>query len=246
MTSTPYSDACGDAPPPPSPPQLHCEVPQHASVNVPLNKGRPTKHPRALQAASAVSPLTVTVTDEPDPVRLTNEVRYFVTVTNDGTENANFVTLDSNTDIPATMPVTAVQTSLGTCSYSSTAYNVHCDLGTMPHGTRIRITIVAVPRVVGAVGAPRVAQRTVTVTPANGPATSVVETTNVERARADLAITSFSEIPSDGLPALAVTVGNFSRTSRPAQPSISIFHPAGPACRPAARSSSRRCRAGWR
>ena len=62
----------------------------------------PKNHSRKLQSARAVSPLTVTVTDEPDPVRLTNEVRYFITVTNDGTENANFVTLDSNTDVPAT------------------------------------------------------------------------------------------------------------------------------------------------
>src|SRR6266540_977000 len=115
------------------------------------------------QTASAASPLTVTVTDEPDPVRLTNEVRYFVTVTNNGTENANAVTLDSNTDIPATMPVTAVRTSLGSCSYSASTYDVHCDLGTMPPGTFIRITIVAVPRVVGTTGAPRVATRTVTV-----------------------------------------------------------------------------------
>jgi PASTA domain/Domain of unknown function DUF11 len=181
---------------------------RNASVEVTLSKGRRPKQSRALQAASVVSPLTVTVSDEPDPVRLTNEVRYLITVTNGGTENANFVTLDSNTDVPATMPVTAVRTSLGDCSYDATTYNVHCDLGTMPPGTQIKITIVAVPRVVGTVGAPRVAKRTVTATPANGPATTVEKTTSIERARADLAITSFHEVPSDGLPALSVTVRN--------------------------------------
>jgi hypothetical protein len=209
---------------------------QNASVNVTLSKGRqPKKHPRKLQSASAVSPMTVTVTDEPDPVRLTNEVRYFITVTNDGTENANFVTLDSNTDTPATMPVTAVQTSLGTCSYNAATYNVHCDLGTMPPGTRIRITIVSDTRVVGNVGAPRVAQRTVIVTPANGPATSVFETTNVERARADLAITSFREIASDGLHALAVTVRNLGPDLATGA-AVDIDLPPGwvclPSCRP--------------
>ena len=206
----------------------------------------PKKHPRALQATSAVSPLTVTVTDEPDPVRLTNEVRYFITVTNDGTENANFVTLDSNTDIPATMPVTAVQTSLGTCSYNSTTYNVHCDLGTMPPGTRIRITIVSDARVVGTVGAPRVAQRTVTVTPANGPRQASW------RRRISSARGRISQSRASGRSRATACMrsrsrsGTSGRTSRPVRRSISISHPAGHACRPAARSSSRRCRAAWR
>jgi hypothetical protein len=105
----------------------------------------------------------------------------------------------------------------------------------MPPGTQIRITIVAVPRVVGSVGAPRVAQRTVTVTPANGPATNIVETTNIERARADLAVTSFHEISSDGLPALAVTVRNLGPDLATGA-AVDLDLPAGwgclPSCRP--------------
>jgi uncharacterized repeat protein (TIGR01451 family) len=177
----------------------------------------------------------VTITDEPDPVRLTNEVRYFITVTNDGTENANSVTFDSTTDLPASMPVTAVRTSLGECSYDASTYNVHCELGTMPPGTRIRITIVAVPRVVGANGAPRIATRTVTVKPANGPPTNAEETTAIERAQADLAVTGFREVPGDGLPALAVTVRNLGPDLATGA-ALDLDLPAGwvclPSCRP--------------
>src|SRR5215210_2766693 len=151
-------------------------------------------------AAHAAAPLTVTVTDEPDPVRLTNEVRFLITVTNAGTDNANSVTLDTNADVPATMPVTGIRTSLGTCSYVATTYAVHCDLGTMPPRTQIRIERVAVPRVVGTTGAPRVASRTVTVSPTNAPPTTVVEQTAIERAQADLAITGLSEVQGSGLP----------------------------------------------
>src|SRR6266511_1598370 len=183
------------------------------------------------QTASAASPLTVTVADEPDPVRLTNEVRYFVTVTNNGADNANDVTLDSNTDVPATMPVTAVQTSLGTCSYNASTYNVHCDLGTMPPGTLIRITIVADVRVVGTTGAPRVATRAVTVAATNAPSATVNETTSIERARADLAVTRFSEAPSTGLPALAVTVRNIG-FDKATQAAVDIGLPSGWACLP--------------
>jgi hypothetical protein len=188
----------------------------------------------ARAAATTAAPLTVTIVDEPDPVRLTNEVRYFITVTNDGSENANSVTLDSNTDLPATMPVTAVQASLGECTYDASTYNVHCELGTMPPGTRIRITIVAVPRVVGTTGAPRVATRTVTVKPANGPATTALETTAIVRARADLAVTSFREIPSDGLPALAVTVRNLGPDLATGA-ALDLDLPAGWACLPSCR-----------
>jgi Domain of unknown function DUF11 len=184
---------------------------------------------------AAGPPLTVTVTDQPDPVRLTEEVRYFITVTNNGSENANSVTLDTNTDRPATMPVTAVRTSLGTCAYDAATYNVHCELGTMGPGQQIRIEIAAVPRVVDSVGAPRVATRTVTVRSTNGPPTTVEETTAIERAVADLAVTSFTLVPSDGLPALAVTVRNLGPDLATGA-AVDIDLPPGwtclPSCRP--------------
>jgi hypothetical protein len=183
------------------------------------------------QTASAAAPLTVTVTDEPDPVRLTNEVRYFVTVTNNGTDNATDVTLDSNTNVPATMPVTAVQSSLGTCSHDASTFNVHCNLGTMPPGTLMRITIVASVQVVGTVGAPRVATRAVTVSATNAPPATVNETTGIERARADLAVTGFSVAPSTGLPALAVTVRNIG-FDKATQAAVDIGLPPGWACLP--------------
>lgn len=185
-------------------------------------------------AAQNATALTVTVTDDPDPVRLTNEVRYFITVTNNGSDNATSVALDSNTDVPAAMPVKAVQTSLGQCSYDATTYNVHCDLGTMPPGTQIRITIVSETRAVGSVGAPRVAKRTVTVSQTNGPPTSVEETTTIERALADLAITSFTEAPSSGLPALAITVRNLGPDLATGA-ALDLDLPAGWACLPACR-----------
>jgi hypothetical protein len=186
------------------------------------------------QTARAASPLSVTVIDEPDPVRLTNEVRYFITVTNNGSENATSVKLDTNTNVPASMPVTAVQTSLGTCSYDATTYNVHCELGAMPPGTSIRITIVAVARVVGTTGAPRVATRTVSVSATNAPTAVVQEQTTIERALSDLVITQFTEAPSTGLPALAITVRNLG-PDLATQAALDLDLPPGWACLPSCR-----------
>jgi uncharacterized repeat protein (TIGR01451 family) len=91
--------------------------------------------------------LTVTKTDDPDPVTVGNNLTYTVTVTNQGPGGATGVTAADQ--LPATATFVSASSTQGTCSQASGV--VTCNLGTLASGASATITIVVRPTATGTI-----------------------------------------------------------------------------------------------
>lgn len=141
-------------------------------------------------AASNVD-LQVTVTDSPDPGTEGEPVTYTIDISNDGTEDANNVTLDVDMGgVPVT--IDSATPDQGSCTISGS--QVTCDLGTVGAGGGTQVEIVATPDGTGTL------TLTGTVEDDAGNSAPVSEDTTIQAAQADLSITKTAD-------ASEVTVG---------------------------------------
>jgi uncharacterized repeat protein (TIGR01451 family) len=91
--------------------------------------------------------LTITKTDDPDPVTVGNNLTYTVIVTNQGPGGATGVTAADQ--LPATATFVSASSTQGTCSQASGV--VTCNLGTLASGASATITIVVRPTATGTI-----------------------------------------------------------------------------------------------
>jgi uncharacterized repeat protein (TIGR01451 family) len=81
--------------------------------------------------------LFVTKTDLPDPVQLNGQLTYTIVVGNNGPDAATQVTLAD--PLPVGTSFVSVSTTQGTCTGGAL---IRCDLGTIPAGSTVTITLV--------------------------------------------------------------------------------------------------------
>jgi len=144
-------------------------------------------------AVQAQADLAVTKTDNPDPVRVGNNLTYTVTVTNNGLSAATNVVL---TD---TLPANVAFVS-ATAPCTEVAGTVTCNLGTINSGANSVVTIVVTPQVAAVPSINNVASVGATEFDPNAANNAVSQTTTVDPV-ADLALTK-TDSPDP------VTVGN--------------------------------------
>ena len=90
---------------------------------------------------TTIADLSITKTDSPDPVSAGQNVTWTIHVTNDGPSDAqNVVVTDM---LPGQTPFVSATPDQGSCS-EDTGF-VTCNLGTVPAGSNVKITIVATP-----------------------------------------------------------------------------------------------------
>lgn len=87
-----------------------------------------------------VSDLSVTMTDNTDPVVIGQNLIYEINVTNNGPDQASFVRMVDS--LPSQFNLTSVSSSKGNCVGTTT---ITCDLGTLDTGTSATITIQGTP-----------------------------------------------------------------------------------------------------
>jgi uncharacterized repeat protein (TIGR01451 family) len=90
------------------------------------------------------SDVALTLTDAPDSVMLNNPLTYTLTVTNNGPDPANDVTV-TNT-LPSAVTYVSAQTSQGSCSGTGT---ITCQLGEIAPQAKVTITVVVTPNPTG-------------------------------------------------------------------------------------------------
>lgn len=95
-------------------------------------------------ASDPIADLSVTGTDSPDPVRVGNNLTYFLTTTNNGPDDLTAVTLTDT--LPSGTTFVSSTASQGSCSGTST---VTCNLGGIANGDNATVTIVVTPTVAG-------------------------------------------------------------------------------------------------
>jgi uncharacterized repeat protein (TIGR01451 family) len=90
-----------------------------------------------VEAAPPTADLGLTMTDSPDPVTSGLVVRYTITVTNDGPDDAHATTLTDT--IPAGTTFVGAASDQGSCAFASGT--VTCDLGTIVDGETVIATV---------------------------------------------------------------------------------------------------------
>src|SRR5439155_13228539 len=85
--------------------------------------------------------LGVHVSDAPDPVMVGGNLHYMITVTNNGPDSADGVTVDDA--VAAQVSYGSAVPSQGTCNGSSV--HVTCELGTVPEGGTATVLILVAP-----------------------------------------------------------------------------------------------------
>jgi len=101
----------------------------------------------ALVVAATTADLSLTKSDDPDPVTTAQNLTYALTVTNNGPADATGVTLTDN--LPAGAAFVSATPSQGSCVEASGT--VACDLGDLASGASATITIVVTPTTGGAI-----------------------------------------------------------------------------------------------
>lgn len=86
---------------------------------------------------ASTTDLAVTKKAEPEPVVPGGTLTYTIAVTNNGPVTATGVTLTDN--LPSGVSFQSVSTSQGSCSGTAT---ITCDLGNLPNGAKVTVTIV--------------------------------------------------------------------------------------------------------
>jgi len=96
---------------------------------------------------AGVPDLAVTKTDSSDPAYVGKDLTYTITITNNGSSSATFVTMDD--PLPAGVTYVSVSSTKGTCSYDGTY--VYCDIDTMAAAEQVTVTITVRPTTVGTI-----------------------------------------------------------------------------------------------
>ena len=94
-----------------------------------------------LEDPRPVADLSIAKVDDPDPVRVGDELTYTVTVRNNGPDTAQGVLVTDR--LPAGVPVRSVVTSQGTCE--TEARVVECELGELAAAATATVTVKLVP-----------------------------------------------------------------------------------------------------
>jgi uncharacterized repeat protein (TIGR01451 family) len=94
--------------------------------------------------APASADLSVTKTDSPDPVKAGQNLTYTVTVRNNGPSAASGVTLTDQ--LPRNAGYGSASSTQGSCSLKPQKLEVACDLGAVPSGGVVTVTIVVKPQ----------------------------------------------------------------------------------------------------
>ena len=107
---------------------------------------KPTAHDDATVTITPLIDLFVTKTDLPDPVQLNGRLTYTIVVGNNGPDAATQVTLAD--PLPADTSFVSVSTTQGTCTGGPV---INCNLGTIPKGGTVTITLVVTAQQAGVV-----------------------------------------------------------------------------------------------
>ena len=94
-----------------------------------------------LEDPRPVADLSLTKTDDPDPVAVGEPLTYTLVASNEGTNEANGVVVTD--ELPPGLDVASIQSSSGTCS--RTGRTVECEIGDLPADGSATVTIEAVP-----------------------------------------------------------------------------------------------------
>ena len=127
--------------------------------------------------------LSLTKTDAPDPVSVSGNLTYTITVTNNGPDAASNVTVVDT--LPASVTFVSSTPSQGTCSGTTT---VTCNLGGITNGANATVTIVVSPGTAGTIN--NTATVSATETDSNAANNSATTSTTVTGADADLAVSA--------------------------------------------------------
>ncbi|MCQ3978822.1 MAG: hypothetical protein DPW09_35815 [Anaerolineae bacterium] len=134
--------------------------------------------------------LSVTKTDEADPINMGENVTYTVTVTNNGPDAATGVVLTDN--LPAGVTFVSATPSQGSCA--EIAGVVGCDLGDLSNGGNTTVTIIITSTAAGTIT--NTASATADTTDPNPDDNSDSEDTTVISPQADLAVTKTASAAS--------------------------------------------------
>lgn len=91
--------------------------------------------------------LGLTITDNPDPVEVNNDLVYILNVINNGPSPSSDVKLTAT--LPANVTFDYVNSSRGTSSCNVTGTTLDCDLQAMADGAQATVTVFVTPTVVG-------------------------------------------------------------------------------------------------
>jgi len=86
-----------------------------------------------------IADISVSMTDNPDPVQVNQLLTYSVTITNNGSDTAKDV--DLTDDLPADVTLDSVSSEQGTCNYNAGTHQVTCGIGNINNGDEVVVTI---------------------------------------------------------------------------------------------------------
>jgi uncharacterized repeat protein (TIGR01451 family) len=119
------------------------------TATVSANEHDPHRLNNTAQASTIVSEaadLAVTVTDDPDPVRLNNPLFYTITITNNGDTATGVTLVDAITNA---LEIAGAVSSRGSCTHGPTLSGdlviVDCNLGTLAGGETAIVTVEGFP-----------------------------------------------------------------------------------------------------
>src|SRR5439155_7347792 len=94
-------------------------------------------------AQTCKADLAITMTDSPDPAHVGQNLTYTIVVTNNGPDKAVGVSVTDQ--LPKNAGYGATTTTQGSCTLKPSKTAVVCDVGTMPSGVSVTITLVVKP-----------------------------------------------------------------------------------------------------
>lgn len=97
--------------------------------------------PGSAQPASSISPLTVTITDTPDPVLLGEQIRWSIQIENENPAGLQALSVDVHDVLPQGTEFVSATPSQGTCSRQGGALT--CALGDIAFGGTVQLDISA-------------------------------------------------------------------------------------------------------
>lgn len=136
-------------------------------------------------SVSSTNDLLVRISDAPDPVILGHDLTYTISLTNTGPADATGVIISNA--LPTNVVFVTVTSSQGACTNSGNI--VQCDIGVVPTGVRIDVTITVTPTMLGVIRAHATISRNENdPDPSNNSATAVTLVSNPALRIADVVV----------------------------------------------------------